>query len=392
MKKVVSLVMIMVMMLTNIAFAFEPLTEETWYSTAVNNLNDLGYFSAAHIEEFEPTREVTKHEFVTMTIKTIDWKYPDIDIYENALTIASDELLAGFENYTDDEFNDTINRFEAASVLYNLTKLYFKDNISLNDITHIASNVKDWNSIPEENKTSVECMFSSGIMSGTSDKRFNGEGKLTLAAASVMIYRVIHPETRIKAEYTEFGKLLSEYTTYTTKDANRNFNVARAASSINGTILKPGEQFSYYKTVGAASKANGYKESIILSGGKYVKGYGGGVCQDATTLFNAALLANLQIDERRPHGLRSSYVKPGYDATYASGSIDFKFTNTYSTPIKLVATFDEPTRALTMKIYGADIEEVPNVKLYTKGGGRTYTLYREVNGVVNYTTKSVYNK
>lgn len=135
-----------------------------------------------------------------------------------------------------------------------------------------------------------------------------------------------------------FKQTLSKYTTiYDTGNTNRASNIALAAKTINGTILLPGETFSYNGTLGNTTKEKGYKPGGAYVGGKVVQAYGGGICQVSTTLYNAVLYANLEIVERYNHSYAVSYVPAGRDATVSYGGKDFKFKNTRSYPIKIVA-------------------------------------------------------
>ena len=112
----------------------------------------------------------------------------------------------------------------------------------------------------------------------------------------------------------------------------------------------PGEVFSYNQIVGERTIAAGYKEAGAYAGGKVVQDVGGGICQTSSTLYNAALLANLEIVERSNHQFLTSYVPAGRDATVSWGSIDFKFKNTMTYPIKIVAS--AKNGVCTMSIYG----------------------------------------
>ncbi len=136
-----------------------------------------------------------------------------------------------------------------------------------------------------------------------------------------------------------FGAELSNYSSsYATSTANRAYNVARAASSIDGTILLPGEVFSYNASIGNPSLANGYKMATVYANGKQTEGVGGGVCQVSSTLYSAVLYADLEVVERRSHSLTVAYVPKGQDATVVYGGQDFKFKNNTNSPIKIDAT------------------------------------------------------
>lgn len=132
---------------------------------------------------------------------------------------------------------------------------------------------------------------------------------------------------------------------------NRNFNMAKASEAINGMTLHPGDEFNWYgdedtpAVVGPAEKAYGYKAATILSGGKYVLGYGGGVCQVSTAVYNCILKLGIEPTEHHHHGIPSSYVEKGMDATVAYSSnraymLNFVFENTLEYPIMLEAYTD----------------------------------------------------
>lgn len=136
-----------------------------------------------------------------------------------------------------------------------------------------------------------------------------------------------------------FPDLIATYTTrYDASNYNRSNNLAIAAKKINGTILMPGEIFSYNKVVGARTIEAGYKEAGAYAGGGVVQSVGGGICQISSTIYNTALLANLEIVDRSNHQFQTSYVSASRDATVSWGSLDFKFKNTRSYPIKIEAS------------------------------------------------------
>lgn len=133
-----------------------------------------------------------------------------------------------------------------------------------------------------------------------------------------------------------FKDTLSSFTTkYDISNKDRSTNLELAASKINGTILSPGEEFSYNKIVGARTISAGYKEAKIYSNGTVVDGIGGGICQISSTLYNSVIFANLDITERYNHQFLTSYVLPGRDATVVYGVKDLKFKNNRSYPIKI---------------------------------------------------------
>ena len=136
-----------------------------------------------------------------------------------------------------------------------------------------------------------------------------------------------------------FPYVVSEFSTkYDASNINRSTNLAIAASKINGTVLMPGEEFSYNKVVGKRTVEEGYKDAKIYADGGVVDGLAGGICQISSTLYNAVLLANLEVIERHNHTYTTSYLPGGRDATVVWGTKDFKFKNTRSYPIKIEAS------------------------------------------------------
>ncbi|AFM42065.1 putative vancomycin resistance protein [Desulfosporosinus acidiphilus SJ4] len=129
-------------------------------------------------------------------------------------------------------------------------------------------------------------------------------------------------------QLNEVGDVLGDYTTYfNPEDISRTKNVRLAANAINNHLIAPGEVFSYNKVVGERTEAAGYLPAYIFVDSKEVKGDGGGVCQDSSTLFQAVRQANLKVEERHVHSLPVSYVSKGQDATVAYGLLDFRFQN-----------------------------------------------------------------
>ena len=129
--------------------------------------------------------------------------------------------------------------------------------------------------------------------------------------------------------------LASVSSQYDVNNKSRVNNLELAAKKINGYVLAPGEIFSYNKVVGARTIAEGYQEAPIYVGGKVALGLGGGICQVSSMLYKASLNCNLKIIERTNHQFLPSYSDPGQDATVVYGSIDYKFQNNRTYPIKI---------------------------------------------------------
>ncbi|MGN1103329.1 MAG: VanW family protein [Candidatus Coproplasma sp.] len=160
----------------------------------------------------------------------------------------------------------------------------------------------------------------------------------------------LSPEGSLKSVQANTKELYTFTTCFDGANVDRAANIRLAAKKINGTVLYPGEVFSFNNTVGARTAENGFKQAKIIQDGKYVTGYGGGVCQVSTTLYNAAALSGLEICEYHPHTLKVSYVPPSRDAMVSGSYFDLKFKNTRLTPvyIRTNCTFN----SVTCTIYG----------------------------------------
>ena len=173
-----------------------------------------------------------------------------------------------------------------------------------------------------------------------------------------------------------FPDLLANYSTRYTGSANRTTNLILAANKINGTVLMPGETFSYNKTVGARTIAAGYRDAPIYVSGKVVDGVGGGICQIATTLYNAAVYANLEIVQRTNHQFVPSYAPASRDATVVYGAIDFQFKNNRNYPIKIQCSVSGGIA--NFQIFGLRQEDDYDVEISAYQTGTTATaVYSE---------------
>jgi len=116
--------------------------------------------------------------------------------------------------------------------------------------------------------------------------------------------------------------------------ANRRHNIKVGADAVNGTLIKPGEEFSLLKTLGEVNGATGYLQELVIKEGKTIPEYGGGLCQIGTTVFRAAIASGLPITMRRNHSYRVTYYEPaGTDATIYDPWPDFRFINDTATYI-----------------------------------------------------------
>jgi len=159
-----------------------------------------------------------------------------------------------------------------------------------------------------------------------------------------------------------FPNLLGSYsTTFSTRNVNRSTNIRLASQKINGTVIMPGETFSYNQVVGQRTAAAGFKSAAVYSGGEVTTGIGGGICQVSSTLYNSVLLANLEIVERYNHGFNTGYVPAGRDATVSWGGPDFKFKNSRNYPVKVISNVSGGK--ISIEIFGLKSENEYEVEI-----------------------------
>lgn len=187
------------------------------------------------------------------------------------------------------------------------------------------------------------------ILAALKDKKF--DAKITAQGSEVQ------PDITGAAAKEKY-KTISTFTTNTTANSSRNNNVKLAAEAINGTVVHPGEEFSFNGTVGRRTEEKGYKGAAAYNNGEVVQEIGGGVCQVSTTLYNAVYRSGLgeeSITFRRSHTFEPNYITPGQDATVSYEQPDFRFKNTSSTSIGIKASYSN--QKMTVSIYGIPILE-----------------------------------
>ncbi|NLO90272.1 MAG: hypothetical protein GX088_08145 [Clostridia bacterium] len=167
-----------------------------------------------------------------------------------------------------------------------------------------------------------------------------------------IVVRTVEP--KVKTEDLTKRKINVLRGTFTTefneKLSTRVKNIAAAAEAINGKVIPPGSTFSFNDTVGPRTEENGYEEALVIIENEFVAGIGGGVCQVSTTLYNAALKANLGIEERFRHSKLINYAPPGLDAAVAYGLLDLKLSNKSENFMVINAQVNN--NSITINIFG----------------------------------------
>ncbi|GAB4458898.1 MAG: VanW family protein [Armatimonadaceae bacterium] len=174
-------------------------------------------------------------------------------------------------------------------------------------------------------------------------------------------------------------------TYYGSSSYNRRINIEKATQAINGTLLAPGQVFSFNEVVGPRTRNLGWRDAPTFQDGQVVPGVGGGICQVSTTLYNASLKANLKIVARNSHSMPVNYVPRGRDAAVAYGSIDYKFQNSTEGPLLLLGQTKGGRVIFTLfgTKPGKQVEIVSGGQRSNKKGGvnvSTYRVIKEADG------------
>ena len=185
-----------------------------------------------------------------------------------------------------------------------------------------------------------------------------GHGKTYQIPAKVTAPSFLYEDAKARL----FSETLGSYkSNYNQGDVSRSSNVALAAKLVNGTVIMPGEEFSYNTVVGKRTAEAGFKVAHVYMNNEVVDGIGGGICQVSSTLYCAVLYANLQVTERVNHQLSVSYVPLGQDATVDYGNIDFRFVNNTGYPLRVLTHASGGTMYASIEGY-KDVKETVTIE------------------------------
>ncbi len=199
---------------------------------------------------------------------------------------------------------------------------------------------------------------------------------------SVIEVPVIHTEPQITTQNLEeclFRDVLGTYTTKVSGASNRTTNVSLAADSCNGAILLTEEEFSFNDAVGEQTGERGFQKANAILNGEIIQAYGGGICQESSTIFAASLYAGLEITERWNHDLAPRYIPAGMDAAVSWDVLDFRIANNTEYPVKLEV--DDTDGYLTVNVLGTKTDdtvvEIETKEVDSSSGCREVETYRK---------------
>lgn len=302
------------------------------------SLEGMNYKALSKLVESEAKKIMDGKITISNVNGSLDYSYNDVGI--EVTPSVEEEII---------NYNKNISRFKRLSMIKNNKKYKtFKLEGSLNDeklsefmkklSNDINKDAKEDSFYVDKNHNVVYDGGANGFTLNVSETKKEIESKLNKLSANTKVEaKGDIKKVDIKYDkYKEINKKVSTYTTYFANVGNRGHNIVHAASKLNGTLLMPGETFSYLKKVGPFT-GNGYLPAPVYINSENATANGGGVCQLSSTLYMANLYAGLEIVSRRPHTFAATYVPKGLDATVYSPTTDYKFKNNYDYPIYVVS-------------------------------------------------------
>ena len=262
---------------------------------------------------------------------------------------------------TSEECYDAVQDLKENPVSYSITATLAEESVQA-----VVDDVAAQINVPMVNARAVGVDFSksgsdrfqfaegtSGLAVDTNDLKAKADAALA-KEDKVATLQVVANEVAPTLTVADMQPYVQEICSFSTRSTNTsagNHNMALALSFCNGTIVNPGETFSFCQTTGNSTNGSlGYVEAGVILNGKSDSDYGGGICQASTTLYGAVLRADLTIVERHNHSWPSSYVPIGQDAAVSYPGTDFQFRNDTNVPVFIQAGMEG--RTLTVTLYG----------------------------------------
>lgn len=291
-----------------------------------------------------------------------------VNLHYNADTIAEGALQIGRSTHIPTMLQELIIRF----FKLNTVSLTYKPSFDMKPVNEYLSELNSTYSVPaqdalfefKDKRVTSFKVEKPGVQLTTKkatediEKYLASESYLAVGKSFSVAATELKPKVTIK-DTNKFGiveKIGEGVSDFTGSAPERVYNLTHAAKKLHGVLIPPGQNFSYNNAIGDISQATGFKPGYIIKDGRTVLGDGGGVCQDSTTMFRAALNTGLPIVERHAHAYRVKYYendsKPGFDATVFAPSVDFRFKNDTPAHILVQASVDPVKKILLIELYG----------------------------------------
>ena len=300
--------------------------------------------------------------------------------------------FADFLIYVDEElfahFDETKVRDVVMHIDEQLIDVLVDKEAALYDALKVLASINDRMNCDVVNGNGIE----NGNDGGSADFIARGNG----FNANIHLVR-LHEIWVPSEEIVEKDLLGTFYTYFNEGDTGRNANLQRAAYLINDYVLQPNSIFNMTDTIGPINASNGYTIALVIRDGEFVEGMGGGVCQVSSTLYMAALFAELEIVQRRAHSRLVGYMPPAFDAVLSIPTLNLRFKNTTEYPVTIEAIVDLRNSRITVNLWGTETRpegrtiSFNSVRVATTAEWWTYHLYKyvEYNGTVTRTRANV---
>ena len=345
-------------------------TQERFFENTVINGINVSHLTKQEAENIIGYNLLKDRDEIKLTLVSGDQKWDfsgsDFTVVSNVQPVLDEVMKVGRQGNVIEKMREKKN-IKENGLSYNIS--YKAVLGGLDDIIdEIANSVEEEGREPQlvfnaENKNPIS------VVEGKSGVKINREllykmidEELALGKVAVIEIPLENIPNQIDATELENSVALrsSFSTNYASSSWERKNNVQKALSSFNGMIVEPSQEVSFNETTGDRTEENGYKEANIIVGGVYIKGSGGGVCQASTTMYNALLLADIEILEANHHSLPASYVPLSFDAMVSEGVSDLRFKNNLASPIYIRTFYDNEN--VTVEIYGVPFGEGEEIK------------------------------
>lgn len=304
----------------------------------------------------------------------------DVGYYSDYQTVLTNAWNAGRTGTLEERYGMISQRMQQP-VSYSVTRAGYSEDMLAAQVRAVAASVDEpaQNAkIQSFNTETYEFVFSDEVPGRAVDTEQlsreiiqtleQGGGRIQLRINSV------EPSLKKADIAGQYGMISSAVTNASSSSSNRLTNIKLSMDMINGYCLEPGETFSFNDVVGKRTRDRGFKVATAYASGEVTEDVGGGVCQVSTTLFNAAVKADMRIDERHHHSLTVGYVDRGKDAAVSWTSQDLKFTNAGDDSVYICCVVDGEKR-VRIAFFG---KLLPN--------GESITLEGDTTGTINYET------
>ena len=280
----------------------------------------------------------------SIKIKNIN-EEQSFSVSDIGVTIDTDKTISEIKSY-----NKNLSYFDKIKYIKGKKKLkvfYLESELSNNLLDEFIIKLKNaLNNAAKDDGLVIDDNYNVTYSKGTNGFTLNEEESKKIIKNKIekltenMVITVSGDVIKNDVKYESLSKVdtkVSSYTTYFVNAGNRGHNINLASKRLNGTVVMPNDVFSYFSVIGPYGSSNGYLPAPVYLNSEVKTENGGGVCQLASTLYNATLRSGLETISRRGHTFAPNYVPKGLDATVYGTTTDFKFKNNYEYPVYIVS-------------------------------------------------------